>query len=194
MSDPEFDLVERPLVEQLEGLGWGHLAGDKWNPAVTERTSFREIVLEGRLRAALRRINVNDQSEEWLDESRISQAVSALTKIGGTSKLIEANQDGTRLLLTGTVVPGVEGWDQGKSRTVHYIDWDQPTNNDFLVINQFRVDEPGWSGEDVHRAGRSAVRQWHPARSHRVQGARSGGRDGPGDQPASPLCEPAARR
>jgi type I restriction enzyme, R subunit len=143
VSDPEFDLVESPLLQQLQGLGWHHIAGDKWDPAVTERSSFREVMLEARLRDALRRANINDEAEEWLDDGRISQAVSALTKVGGSSKLIEANQDATSLLLTGTVVPGVEGWDQGKSRTVHYIDWDDPASNDFLVINQFRVDEPG---------------------------------------------------
>jgi type I restriction enzyme R subunit len=143
MNNPEFDLVEWPLVEQLKGLGWYHIAGDKWDPTDTERSSFREVILEGRLRAALRRINLTDEGEEWLDEGRISQAASALTKVGASSKLIEANQDATSLLLNGVVVPGVERWDQGKSHTVHYIDWNDPANNDVLVINQFRVDEPG---------------------------------------------------
>ena len=38
---------------------------------------------------------------------------------------------------------GVEGRDGGRGQTVHYIDWEHPERNDFLAVNQFRVDEPG---------------------------------------------------
>ncbi len=66
------------------------------------------------------------------------QAVNALQRLG-TAKLLEANQKATELLLKGTVVDGVEGWDQGRGRTVHFIDWDNPDNNRFRAINQFQV-------------------------------------------------------
>ena len=33
-------------------------------------------------------------------------------------------------------VDGLPDWDQGRSRTVHYIDWDHPENNTFTAINQ----------------------------------------------------------
>jgi len=142
MSGIELDLVEGPAVQQLQALGYQHIQGDLWDPAVTERESWREVILEGRLRAALQRINLDDAGGEWLDAVRVSQAVSALVKAGtGGLKLIEANQKATDLLQVGTAVPGVEGWDQGRDRTVRFIDWDNWANNDFLVINQFRVDE-----------------------------------------------------
>lgn len=144
MSGPEFDLVEWPAIRQLQALGWDHITGDLWDPAVTDRESWREVILTGRLREALKRINVNEAGDLWMDEERVSQAVSALEKAGaGGLKLIEANQKATDLLLSGTTVPGVEGWDRGRDRTIRFIDWDTPGNNDFLVINQFRVDEPG---------------------------------------------------
>ena len=144
MSGDEFDLVEWPGVEQLRALGWEHIQGTLWDPATTERESWREVILAGRLRAALERINLNDAGDPWLDEARVSQAVSALQKAGtGGLKLIEANQRATELLLAGTTVPGVEGWYQGRDRTVKFIDWDNPERNNFLVVNQFRVDEPG---------------------------------------------------
>ncbi len=47
---------------------------------LTERTSFREVLLKGRLAAALREINLRD-GQPWLDEAR-SQAPSA-TGAGG---------------------------------------------------------------------------------------------------------------
>lgn len=138
----EYTLVERPLIEQLKWLGWSHIEGSKEDPAVAERSSFREVLLRDRLRAALRRINRDPEGNEWLDETRLNQAVSALERISA-HRLMEANEEVTSLLLSGTQVDGLPGWDQGRDRTVHYIDWNDWRNNDFLAINQFRVDPPG---------------------------------------------------
>jgi type I restriction enzyme R subunit len=144
MNGLEFELVEWPGIQQLQASEWTYIRGDLRDPALTERESWRDVILEGRLRTALKRINLDATGEPWLDEARTSQAVSSLQKAGaGGLKLIEANRKGTDLLLNGTVVPGVDGWDQGRGRTVRFIDWGNPQNNDFLVINQFRVDEPG---------------------------------------------------
>jgi type I restriction enzyme R subunit len=123
-------------------MGWSYVEGSKWEPSASERETFREVVLSRRLRAALRRISVDDDGNEWLDESRVAQAEAALLR-SPALKLIEANQEVTSLLLTGTTVDGVEGRDGGRGQTVHYIDWEHPERNDFLAINQFRVDEPG---------------------------------------------------
>ena len=54
---PEYTEVEKPLLDQLAGLGWQVIEGSKSDPAVTERESFRGSILEGRLRAALLKIN-----------------------------------------------------------------------------------------------------------------------------------------
>jgi type I restriction enzyme, R subunit len=142
---PEYLRVELPLLEQLKGLGWSHLEGSRSDPGVTDRGSFREVVLEKRLRDAVRRINLNSAGQSWLDEGRISQAVGALLRPKAI-KLIEVNQELTERLLLGTTVDGVEGWDHGRDRTVQFIDWERPERNEFLVINQFRVDEPGGQG------------------------------------------------
>ena len=143
MTGRELVDVELPFLAQLIGMGWTHLAGSKWDPAITERSSFRDVMLRARLRATLRDINRNNDDEAWLDEDRISQAVAALGKAGGGGKLIEANKAAAELLLTGIAVPGVAGWDGGRNRTIDYIDWEHPERNDFLVVSQFRADEPG---------------------------------------------------
>jgi type I restriction enzyme, R subunit len=123
-------------------MKWSHIEGSKWDPSPSDRETFREVVLSGHLRAALRRINVDADGNEWLDESRVAQAEAALLR-SPALKLIEANKEMTALLLTGTTVDGVEGRDGGRGLTVHYIDWEHPERNAFLAINQFRVDEPG---------------------------------------------------
>ncbi|HXH57904.1 type I restriction endonuclease, partial [Iamia sp.] len=141
MSDPEWTHVEGPLIDQLVGLGWAHVAGSTTDPSASGRTSFRQVLLEDRPRDALVRINPDGAGGPWLDEVRLAQAVSALGKVGATSKLVEANQAATDLLLHGTTVAGREGWDGGRDRTIGYVDWDHPERNDFTVVNQLRVDE-----------------------------------------------------
>jgi type I restriction enzyme, R subunit len=142
---PEYERVELPLVAQLKGLSWAHIEGSKSDPGVTERQSFRDVFLEGRLRGALRRINLDADGKPWLDEGRVSQAAATLLRPKAV-RLIEINQELTERLLLGTTVDGVEGWEHGRDRTVQFVDWELPERNDFLVVNQFRVDEPGGQG------------------------------------------------
>ncbi|MEU4323891.1 type I restriction endonuclease subunit R [Nonomuraea dietziae] len=144
MTDYEYTLVEKPLIEQLKGMGWEHAAGAEHGaviplyPGMSERDGFDETILEDKLRDAIERIN-----GDWLDERKLSQVVNALTRIP-TTNLLEANKQVTALLVSG--IP-IEDPETSKSRIVHYIDWDNtPGNNEFLAINQFRVDIPGTGG------------------------------------------------
>ena len=138
----EYLQVEKPLLDQLQGSGWSVLEGDKWDPRGTERGSFGESLLEDRLRVALRKLNLGPDGRPWLDESRISEALSSLTR-ADSGKLTEINERMTERLLEGITVAGLVGWDQGRSQRIRFIDFESPEANDFLVVNQFRVDEPG---------------------------------------------------
>lgn len=135
-AQDEFQLVESPLITTLTALGWATIDGDPEIPDFTERASFREVILTKRLAAALRRINLDDEGHEWLDEPRVSAAINSLLRIPAT-KLMEANEQATRLLLEGTSVDGVDGQ---RGQTIRFIDFDHPERNDFLVIRQFRVE------------------------------------------------------
>jgi type I restriction enzyme R subunit len=141
-SGAEYTEVEKPLLDQLAGLGCTTIVGDKFDPSISERTNFREVILDGRLRAALKSLNPGPDDNPWLDDSRTSEAVSALTR-PGVGKLLEINERMTTLLLEGVSVAGLPNWDQGRSQRIKFIDWDNPENNDFVAISQFRVDEPG---------------------------------------------------
>ncbi|MFN9622511.1 MAG: type I restriction endonuclease subunit R [Cyanobacteriota bacterium] len=141
-SGPEFELVERPFLDQLSAMGgWKVTTGNRDFPSATGRESFRDVLLTSDLRAALRRINLDPAGQPWLDEGRLTQAVNALQRLG-SARLTEANQAATELILKGTVVDGVEGWDQGRGRTVSFIDWDHPENNTFRAVNQFALQCP----------------------------------------------------
>jgi type I restriction enzyme R subunit len=138
---PELANVEQPFLDQLASMGWKTVTGNLDFPSATGRSSFREVLLKDDLRAAIARINLRD-GKPWLDASRISQAVSALDRIGH-KKLIEANREATDLLLHGVAVQGLPDWDGGRDRTIHFVDWENVEQNSFLAIQQFKVDCPG---------------------------------------------------
>jgi type I restriction enzyme R subunit len=140
-DDPnEFTVVEQPLLTQLVGLGWDYVAGDLEYPAKTFRTSFRETVLEPRLKAAIKRINKDDHGNEWLDDLTIERAVRELLKPDGRG-LLELNRNFTHRLQTGVRVTVADGPRSGEEITVHAVAWDKDrlADNDFLAINQFQV-------------------------------------------------------
>src|SRR5690349_2448582 len=129
-TGPEYAEVEKPLLTLLKGLGWQVIEGSKSDPAVTKRDSFREPILEGRLRAALLKINPGAGGSPWLDDARLSEVVSSLTR-SEVGKLVELNERMTERLLEGVSVSGLPDWDQGRSQRARFIDFDQPDNNDF---------------------------------------------------------------
>jgi type I restriction enzyme R subunit len=149
--EPEYEQVEKPLIQQLTGMFWTHLEGAQpgsvrpTDPAKSGRAAFSEVLLTTRLRSQLQTINRDQHGEQWLDDERIDQTIGALTRIGASS-LLEANKTATELLLKGFTVEGLPGWDGGREQTIQYIDWDDPLHNDFVVVSQFRVDIPGTQG------------------------------------------------
>ena len=134
----EYDLVEKPFCEQLKAMGWEWIEADPDLPESTERTSSREVLLKGRLAAALRKLNLRN-GQPWLDDARIARAIRDLEQATG-HRLTEINQSATELLLKGTVAEGLPDWEYGRPQPVRFIDFENPANNDFLVINQFKVE------------------------------------------------------
>src|SRR4051794_18164595 len=98
MSNAEYTQVEKPLLEQLAAMDYRTLVGDKYDPSLTERDNFREVILEGRLRSAIKNLNPGPDNQPWLDDARVSEAVSALTR-PAAGKLLEINEHMTTLLL-----------------------------------------------------------------------------------------------
>lgn len=143
-SGPEWERVERPLLDQLASLGWDTLIWGEQQPSNDcDRSSERDVLLEKRLRLALYEINLGPDRTTWLDEARINLAVAELRSMPAGAKLLEANRLSTKLLLGGVTVPGLDGWDGGRDQTIDYIDWDNWSANDFLAVSQFRVATPG---------------------------------------------------
>ena len=96
--------------------------------------SAKDLIGYG-LRQKLRELNLRD-GKPWLDDSRISTAIGALTRIGAMM-LMEANQVATDVLLKGETVDGLPDWNAGRGQTIQYIDWQHPERNQFTVVSQF---------------------------------------------------------
>jgi type I restriction enzyme R subunit len=133
---PEYIYVEKPTIDQLISMGWQHIEGCWDNPQVTHRENFKQVLISHSLKTAIKRINLDDNGNPWLDDTQVNAALSQLRL--GAQRLMEANQAATELLLKGTTVLGQDG----KENTVHFIDFEHPNRNDFLAINQYRVDPP----------------------------------------------------
>lgn len=143
-SGPEWEKVERPLLDQLASLEWETLVWHEQQVSdACDRSSEREVLLEQRLRRAVWQINPDPDGAEWLDDARITSAIAELRSMPAGAKLLEANRESTNLLLGGVTVPGLDGWDGGRDQTINYIDWNDWSTNDFLAVSQFRVATPG---------------------------------------------------
>jgi type I restriction enzyme R subunit len=128
----EFDKVELPALEQLQGLGWTFIDGAKLAPDVTdERGSFKDVVLEKTLTDNLKRLN------PWINDQNLRKVVRDLVLIPhGT--LIEANHSIWRNLTD--YVSVIQDLGKGnKGQTVKIIDFDNPDANEFVCVNQFKV-------------------------------------------------------
>ncbi len=80
--------VEKPLLDQLRGLGWEiiDLTEKKQTPADTYRESFTEVVMPPVLREQLKVIN------PWLEDDQVEEVVKQLTASFPGTGLIENNK------------------------------------------------------------------------------------------------------
>jgi len=141
----EYTEVERPLLSQLHKMGWGFVVGDIDYPQKTFRENFRQVILPDKLKQAIRRINLDSDGNEYLDDVTIERAITDLQRTGATS-LVQTNKILTEKLIQGVHVTRAEGGDTGRQAAIKFIDFEHLERNDFLAINQFRVDMIGRTG------------------------------------------------
>jgi len=131
----ELKYVEEPFLRQLKRLGWNTIVGDKYDPKVSLREGFNEVILEKELTEAIKRIN------PWIEDDQLTDVVREIT-LPHANKLLEANKEILELILENTSVS--ENRKTGeKSPTVRFIDFKNPDKNSFLAISQFKVNIPG---------------------------------------------------
>lgn len=133
----EDSLSEGPAVEQLKRLGYKFISGQRIDPQEaesSERSSRRDVVLVERLRKKLAELN------PAATEATIDKAVRRVTNIQGTG-LVDENRNFHRDLISNVTIEQETGGGR-RGLTIRYVDFEEPENNDFVVVNQFSVKGP----------------------------------------------------
>ena len=128
--------VEAAALEWLATLGWqtGHGLDIAPETPGAERADYGQVALERRLRDALARLNSN------LPDPALDDAFRKLTQPEGAT--VEArNRSFHRLLIDGVNVEYRAGDGNIRGDQARVIDFDDPSANDWLAVNQFTVTE-----------------------------------------------------
>lgn len=132
----EDTLVEQPAIALFESLGWetGNLYAEWTGSSSSEgRQTQQDVVLEGRLRAALRKLNPD------LPSDAINLVVEELARDRSKLLPVNANQQVYRLLKDGVPVPVTDEHGHNTLKVAKVIDWGNVEENDFFLASQFWV-------------------------------------------------------
>ena len=138
MTETNFseDVIEQAALAWFEVLGYQVIGGPVLAPgeATAERDSFSDVVLAGRLREALARLN------KFIPSEALDDAFRKLTRPDAVSTLTN-NRIIHRMLVEGVEMEYRTDDGRVKGDRVRVIDWDDIAGNDWLAVNQFTVVE-----------------------------------------------------
>ena len=127
--------IEEFAIGLFEQLGYRYLYGPDIAPDGTnpKRVSFEEVVMVESLRHAVYRIN------HALPQEVCNEAINQVLRIASPD-LLSNNETFHRMLTEGVSVSvHKEGAERGE--LVWLVDFDNPLNNDFTVVNQYTIVE-----------------------------------------------------
>ena len=129
--------IEQLAIERLEAKRWNYLYGPDIAPdgETPMRTSLDEVVLKEVLAKAVKRLNPT------LTDDVRDEAIKTVLRIASPDTL--ANNEAFHRLLTegvpvSTYQDGIE-----RGERVWLVDFEDPWNNEFTVVNQFTIIENG---------------------------------------------------
>ena len=125
--------VELLAIDWFKELGYDYLLGyeispDSQNP---QRKSYEDVLLFDRLKNSLIKLNSN------IPLLAIEDAIDILRKPQQAS-LVQNNRAFHQMILQGISVD-IKKDDETKGDVVKLIDFENFSNNDFLVVNQFTI-------------------------------------------------------
>lgn len=128
--------VEELALGHLADLGYGIAHGPTLAPSepAAERDAYDQVVLRGRLEAALRRLNPD------LPPAALDEALRKILRPEAPS-LIQNNRAFHGMLCDGVEVEVAHAGGHVRGVRVRLVDWESPSENDLLAVNQFTVFE-----------------------------------------------------
>jgi type I restriction enzyme R subunit len=127
------DHLEQQCLEWFKELGYNHVFAPQLDSDGTspERTDFRQVILTGRLRSALQRLNPE------VPAGTIESAVLQLAN-PNVPGLLASNRNFHRWMTQGLPITYMDGNQQVGIR-LKVIGFDDPASNDWLVVNQLAI-------------------------------------------------------
>lgn len=131
-------VVERAALNWFARLGYAVLLGPTIAPEepAAERDSFDEVILAGRLRDAMQRLNPGVTAEALDEAFRRVTRVEAADAVG-------RNRAFHTMLVEGVTVEQKRTDGSIGGVIVRLVDFDRSDNNDWLAVNQFTVTSTG---------------------------------------------------
>ena len=127
--------IEDYAINLFEQQGYSYVYGPDIAPdtAIAERQRYDEVLLVGRLEKALSRVNPS------IPPAQLQTALKEVQRIHSPD-LLTNNETFHRLLTEGVTVSHQQDGNE-RGSLVSLIDFANPENNDFAVVNQFTVIE-----------------------------------------------------
>ena len=119
--------LEQAIIAELQEKGYEYVYG----PDITR--DYHEVILEDCFRSSLMNINPG------ITQGIISDAFKTIKNLG-LLRLEDLNATFHKYLIEGVPVPYKKDG-ENRTFTVRLVDFDNPTANDFKVVNQFTVIE-----------------------------------------------------
>ncbi len=129
--------IEQFAVQLLADRGYHYLYGPDIAPdgKSPERGSYEDVLLLGRVEAAVSRLN------PALPQSARADAVRQIQRLNAPDLI--ANNEAFHRLLTEGIPVSLHQDGEERGDLVRLVDFANPANNDFLAVNQFTVIENG---------------------------------------------------
>jgi type I restriction enzyme, R subunit len=128
------DHIEQIVIEEFIDLGYSYVNGADISPdGISQERQFDEVVLKQRLQAAISKLNPKIPYEAQ------EEAVKKLLRTNSPN-LFQNNYDVHKYLTDGVDVEYRKG-DRIAGDKVWLIDYENPNNNEYLVVNQFTIIE-----------------------------------------------------
>lgn len=128
------DHIEQIIIQEFIDLGYSYVNGSDISPeGIAQEREYNEVVLKNRLLSAISKLNPNVPYEAQ------EEAVKKVLRTDSPN-LYQNNYQVHKYLTDGVDVEYRKG-DRIVGDKVWLIDYENPTNNEFLVVNQFTIIE-----------------------------------------------------
>ncbi len=130
--------IEDAALDYFREAGYATAWGPHLAPGEPgqERESFQDVILEGRLRASISRINIG------LDDTLIDEAIKKLRR-AESQNAIDENYRIHKIITEGVSIEHRAADGEVRTSRIWLVDYEQPTRNDWLAVNQFTIVQDG---------------------------------------------------